>query len=307
MGRIVVLIASLIGFFISLIIIFLKFKESKPDNKPEAKAILGKRIFIWGVIFLLINTINPVVNYIDNYFYPPATQQDVNESEERIIKHITLVVEKAQKQDLEKLVASEQQEEKGIKESGLVNVALNKPVTLVGSEVLIGGKPYDHISTNIAYSINMGLYPSNLTDGKRNTMAYPASWVFDYVIDLMDVHEIKKVNLVWAKYGKEKGYITEWKLYSQKKLQSGEKPSPDSITKAHTSNELPEFRDNWEVVTCGKFPGSEVTTIDFKKSISVRRFRIAAVSINNGKSMFLNWIGIGQFEAYVEKIVNEQS
>jgi len=166
---------------------------------------------------------------------------------------------------------------------GLVNVALNKPVVSVQWPLTIDGKPWDATYFNTRYSINMGLYPTNLTDGRAETLAYPASWVFDYIIDLQAVFEIHQVSLVWGEFGSKPGYITSWKLFSQEE-------SPTSWSQNLT--------DGWTPVASGDFPSSEMTII--KKPLRAKRFRVVAMSLDTAKNILLNWIGMHEFIAYVQ-------
>ena len=132
------------------------------------------------------------------------------------------------------------------------------------------------------YSVNLGTYPGNLTDGDRDTSAYPASWAFDYVVDLGQIYEIEGVNLVWRTFG-EKGqykYVTSWKLHSQEML-PGDKDLSDK---------------DWKLVDSGGIPDRQVTPVPVNKKI--RRFRIRAESIDLENRKFGEWIGIFELEAF---------
>lgn len=173
--------------------------------------------------------------------------------------------------------------EMGSDQSRLVDIAVGKPVVYLETPIVQDGKALDQRYNFERYSVNAGLYPSRLTDGNPSTRAYPASWFFDYVIDLGQVSEVKEIRLVWGSYGKEPNYITEWRLYGQESF------SQDAI---------PNIETQWTLIQDGGYPNSEVTVL--RKEISAKRFRIYAASLDHGKGVLLNWIGMTEFEAYVE-------
>jgi len=166
------------------------------------------------------------------------------------------------------------------KEGDLVNVALNKPVIYLGNLIPIPLERYYYER----YSVNTGNYARNLTDGNPETRAYPGHWAFDYVIDLQDVYDIKKVKLVWGSFGMrdKHTYITSWKLLYQENVTGNKELSSD----------------DWNIVGEGDFPDTTVTTLE--QPISARRFRIIAMSvkIEGRKLKLLNWIGMHEFKAY---------
>jgi hypothetical protein len=164
--------------------------------------------------------------------------------------------------------------------AGLENVAKGKPVSYIPRQIITADRTMwasDYYYSR--YSVDEGKYPSNLTDGDRGTVAYPASWFFDYVIDLKDTCDIKKVSLVWGSYGSNKDYITQWELLYQEGL------SPES---------------EWKTLASGGFPNAEETPLDFPEPKKVRRFRIRAQSLDTDRRVLINWIGMAEFEAYGE-------
>ena len=172
------------------------------------------------------------------------------------------------------------------------NVAHNKPVILLSRPIFFGKRkdkndivytPWDRDGYFQHYSVDLGLYPSNLTDGDYSTQAYPASWYFDYVIDLEKQYELKKINIVWGNYGENSLYITSWKLYGQNQ-------------KEFTKGKELKTDNEWALIKSGQFPNTGITTIT--KSISARRFRIIAESVNHKKGKLGEWIGLHEFEAY---------
>ena len=165
----------------------------------------------------------------------------------------------------------------------MINIALGKPVIYLETQLIQNGKMLDQRYNFERYSVNAGLYPALLTDGNRNTKAYPASWFFDYIIDLEQVHLIREFRLIWGMYGKEPNYITEWRLYSQESF---------------SQKVDPKIEKQWMLVEAGGFPKSEVTVI--RRNISGRRFRVGAASIDQKNGVLLNWIGMTAFEAYTE-------
>ncbi len=167
------------------------------------------------------------------------------------------------------------------KQPKLIDVARGKPVVYLETPLVRDGKILNQRDNYERYSVNAGLYPSSLTDGNKNTKAYPASWFFDYIIDLEGIRHIGEIRLVWGMYGKEPNYITEWRLYSQK---------------AFSDDFEPAIEKQWALVEKGGVPGSEETLI--KCDITARRFRIGAASIDHEKGVLLNWIGMMSFEAY---------
>lgn len=170
--------------------------------------------------------------------------------------------------------------------SGLKNVAKNKPVSYVSRPIfLTSGSEWDRDHNHLRFSIDQGKYPSNLTDGNRDTLAYPASWFFDFVVDLLRPYDVEKINLVWGYFGKEKDYITQWKLYAQERLPGKDRLYPES---------------EWRIIGFGGFPDAEETPIPFPKKVRARRFRIVAESIDTKKNLLLNWIGMAEFEAYAD-------
>lgn len=169
------------------------------------------------------------------------------------------------------------------REPKLVDVALGKPVVYLETQLVRGAKVLNQRRNYERYCVNAGSYPSRLTDGNRNTKAYPASWFFDYIIDLEHVCQVKEVRLVWGMYGKEANYITEWRLYSQTDFRD---------------NVEPDIEKQWVLIESGGVPDSEETLI--KRDINARRFRIGAASIDSKKLVLLNWIGMIAFEAYAE-------
>ncbi|MEW6667095.1 MAG: hypothetical protein AB1512_17975 [Thermodesulfobacteriota bacterium] len=169
------------------------------------------------------------------------------------------------------------------REHKLIDVARGKPVIYLETPLVQDGKILNQRHNYERYSVNAGSYPSRLTDGSRNTKVYPASWFFDYIIDLEDTLQVKEIRLVWGMYGKEPDYITEWRLYSQTDFSDAVEPA---------------FEKQWVLVEKGEVPGSEETLI--KRDITARRFRIGAASIDQEKGLLLNWIGMTAFEAYVE-------
>lgn len=158
------------------------------------------------------------------------------------------------------------------------NIALNKPVVYMKFPLIDESFYYER------YSVNLGNYPSNLTDGDLNTKAYPASRAFQYVIDLEGIYRIKKINLVWGDFGKcgKPIYITHWWLFSQNNL-TGDK----SMT-----------GEDWTLVKSGQCPDGKQTLCELENAISARRFKVVAVSFDEKRQAFMNWIGMAEFEAY---------
>lgn len=168
------------------------------------------------------------------------------------------------------------------REHKLIDAALGKPVVYLETQLVRDGKVLNQRYNYERYCVNAGSYPSRLTDGKKNTKAYTASWFFDYIIDLERVCEVKEVRLVWGMYGKEANYITEWRLYGQAEFSDTVKP---------------DIEKQWVLIESGGAPNTEETLI--KRNINARRFRIGAASIDHQKGLLLNWIGMISFEAYV--------
>jgi len=172
-------------------------------------------------------------------------------------------------------------------DSILKNVAKGKPVIYIPKKIITSRGEWDRDMYYEKYSANMGNYPSNLTDGNPATVAYPASWFFDYIIDLEELHAISKINLVWKNYGerKEEIYITSWKLLAQKEM-------PD--------NKVLDDND-WRIIDSRDHLDEKVTSLDFDPPILASRFRIYAESIDRKKQTLFNWIGIYEFEALTKK------
>ncbi len=185
--------------------------------------------------------------------------------------------------------SKDEKDQKEVHNSG--DVAFQKPVVYIPRQIILK----DSVEWNrdyyfLRYSVNAGKYSANLTDGNRNTYAYPGSWFFDFVIDLTEPYVINSIDLIWGSFGKEHNYITSWYLYSQKDFSSGWDPN---------------FYSDWELIDSGGFPGSEVTQV--QKPVLVQRFRIVAESIDKDKNELLNWIGMAQFNAYGEKALLENN
>jgi len=163
----------------------------------------------------------------------------------------------------------------------LVNVALNVPVVHIGRDLIIAkdgailesGDLWSRDAYNMVYSVDKGHYPSNLTDGREDTRAYPAHWYFDYIVDLGRVYEIQEIKLVWGEYADPK-YVTNWNLYKQEAL-----------------------GNNWNRAWSGGEPCSEHT---LEMDITAMRLRVSAESVRDGK--VLNWIGIYGLEAWAEEL-----
>jgi hypothetical protein len=157
------------------------------------------------------------------------------------------------------------------------NLALNKPVAYLPKRIIINGKEWDGDGYYERYSIDKANYPSNLTDGNPNTVAYPASWFLDYIVDLGEVYKIDKINLFWGNFGKRGSniYITAWRLSSQK-----------------------ELTVDWELVESHDYLDEEKTSLNLAPPISARRLRIYAESIDRDKLTLLNWIGIYELQVY---------
>lgn len=164
------------------------------------------------------------------------------------------------------------------------DVARHKPVVYLETVIMHKDKIVDQKYNYERYSINAGHYPSCLTDGRSDTIAYPASWFFDYIIDLEKSRNVGKINLVWGKYGKEAGYITEWRLYYQTDFSKENKPN---------------IEEDWKLIESGLFPNSDVTYIE--TDILAKRFRIIAASVDRKKGILINWIGMTAFEAYADE------
>ena len=162
----------------------------------------------------------------------------------------------------------------------LVNVALGKPVAHVPSIVLGPDRASDLVRWNLQHSVDKGYFPSNLVDGDADTLAYPASWFVDYVVDLQGSFDIQAVALVWGGYGESPDYITSWMIYAQD--YSG------FAGGAGSSNV-------WELFASGDFPNSAITVIN--KPVKASRFRIVAVSVDPETQQLRNWIGIQEFQA----------
>ncbi len=162
----------------------------------------------------------------------------------------------------------------------LVNVALGKPVAHVASIVLGLDRAGDQARWYLQHSVDKGYFPSNLVDGDADTLAYPASWVVDYVVDLQGSFDIQAVALVWGGYGESRDYITSWMIYAQD--YSGFAGGAGSS-------------DVWELFASGDFPNSAITVIN--KPVKPSRFRIIAVSVDPETQLLRNWIGIQEFQA----------
>jgi len=163
------------------------------------------------------------------------------------------------------------------------NIALHKPVIYQSKQIILRqengkAKLWDRDSFYEKYSINQGHYPSNLTDGNRATMAYPASWFFDYIIDLEEVYPIKKIVIYWGNFGVSPKYITNWKIYTQTEL--------ETVSQGN----------KWELLQEGNCPGSLETVLN--KNVNARRVRIMAESTNPEKGVLVNWIGVHELEIY---------
>jgi len=169
------------------------------------------------------------------------------------------------------------------REPKLIDVARGKPVVYLETQLVRNSKVLNQRRNYERYCVNAGSYPSRLTDGNRETKAYPASWFFDYIIDLEEIYQVKEVRLVWGMYGRETSYITEWHLYSQTDFS-------DTVE--------PDIEKQWVLIEAGDIPGSEETLI--KCDINARRFRIGAASIDHKNLVLLNWIGMVGFEAYAQ-------
>ncbi len=172
----------------------------------------------------------------------------------------------------------------GDRKIDLINIALGKPVVYLETQLVRDGKVLDQSYNYERYSVNAGLYPSRLTDGNESTNAYPASWFFDYIIDLGEVYKVREIRLVWGMYGREPNYITEWRLYSQESF--GQEADPN-------------IEKQWLLIESGGFPNAEVTVI--RRDVSARRFRIGAASIDQQRGILVNWIGMTAFEAYIDR------
>lgn len=171
------------------------------------------------------------------------------------------------------------------RDDNLVNVAVGKPVVYIGQQLLLeGNKLWDRDGYYERYSVNTGRYPSNLTDGNPQTMAYPAHWFFDYIVDMEKPYEIKVVNLVWGSFGKSDKhiYINSWQLFYQEELTGDKKLDAE----------------HWKPLASGKIPDEIETAVLVDKK--VRRFRIRAQSIDEEKHSLYNWIGIHEFQAYAK-------
>jgi hypothetical protein len=173
------------------------------------------------------------------------------------------------------------------------NVALNKPVV----EMFLNIKQADtmlqfdqsrlmsHVLYYERYSINLGDYPSNLTDGNHDTRAYPADFVFDYVVDLKGKYKLSKVRLDWGGFGSSQGennYITGWELYGQQSFSAKNFPS----------------MNDWVLITKGGIPGTRMTDVSdtfLKQPILRLRIKAWSEAKDNKRA---NWIGIHELEAY---------
>ena len=162
----------------------------------------------------------------------------------------------------------------------LVNVALGKPVAHVPSIVLGLDRPGDQVRWNLRYSVDRGHFPSNLVDGDTDTLAYPASSVVDYVVDLQGSFDIQAVALVWGGYGESRDYITFWKIYAEDYSGFAGDAGSSGV---------------WEPFASGDFPNSAITVIN--KLVKASRFRIIAVSVDPEIHRLRNWIGIQEFQA----------
>ncbi len=135
------------------------------------------------------------------------------------------------------------------------------------------------------YSVNGGTYPFNLTDGDHSTSAYPADFVFDYVVDLKGKYKLSTVLLDWGNFGtslKEHNYVTGWELHGQESFSAKDFPS----------------MNDWVLIKKGGIPGTKMTKVSdtfFQKP--VRRLRIRAQSEKTDIKL-ANWIGIYELEAY---------
>lgn len=178
------------------------------------------------------------------------------------------------------------------------NLALNKPVVglfldvkkvkSIGKDILLQFDQSRLKNTALfheQYSINMGTYPSNLTDGDHDTRAYPADFAFDYIVDLKGIYKLSEIKLDWGNFGtplEKNNYITTWELYGQ-----------DTIP----TTGFPSIED-WKLIEKGEIPGMRITQVSQRQLKNpVRRLRIRARSekINNRDA---NWIGIYEIEAY---------
>lgn len=162
----------------------------------------------------------------------------------------------------------------------LVNVALEKPVARIPSIVLEPDRAADQVAWYLRESVEKGYFPSNLVDGDLDTMAYPAWWIADYVVDLHESFQIQEVAVVWGGYGQSRDYISSWKIYVQE--HSG-------FSRGAASSGV------WELYASGDFPNSAVTVIN--KTVTAGRFRIVAISVNPETQLLRNWIGIQEFQA----------
>ncbi len=188
-------------------------------------------------------------------------------------------------------------------ESTTTNVALDKPVAGVyidvkradGSELgktkkrfalaVDGRRLSSFVMYHERYSINVGGYACNLTDGDLATSAYPAALAFDYIIDLKQKYQLTEIRLDWGdtfgSHSEINNYITRWELYGQ-----------DSFSTKNYST-----MEDWELITKGDMPGKKITIVSENLKKPVRRLRIRASSEAKDNRQ-ANWIGIHEIEAY---------
>lgn len=108
------------------------------------------------------------------------------------------------------------------------------------------------------YSIQEGHQAEKLIDGLSETVAAPAQKNIDYVIGLLEPHEIKQIKIEWGSNGLGEEYITNWSLEA----------SMDGAS--------------WTTVEAGGFPGKSETTIAKKTTASFLRLKAHSEK---------NWIG----------------
>ena len=126
---------------------------------------------------------------------------------------------------------------------------------------------YAKVSSNIPesweFSQTKGLTANKIADGLRDTFAAPAASEIDYTLDLITVHDIRQVNIIWGDYGVNAAYIKEWTLEA-----SGDD-------------------DNWLIVSKGVYPKKLNSLITSR--FSARRLRLKAKSEGE-------WIGVYEVE-----------
>jgi hypothetical protein len=137
-------------------------------------------------------------------------------------------------------------------------------VAIPSGEALIRGvRAQSLVPESPVYSLGQDYDAANLVDGDPDSLAYPGSTHFDYVMHLNGTYQVSGISIDWNYFGAQAQYVKSWQVLGR----SGNQP--------------------WQQLAKGGFPG--VPTLDVPLNATVTEVRIVA----DGN----NWIGI--YEARV--------